>query len=326
MHAPLVGEGGVAHVGGAPVRGLVGALVDKVGELTQPLQVRRCLQLGPVLEHQGGDEARQVGVADALAVTPLGALQVARPGPQGCQRVGHGQVGVVVGVDADGGPRKGLHDALRGGMDLLGQPPAVGIGEDQRVGAARGRRLEGGERVRRVVGVAVEEMLGVVDHAPPRRAQEGHRLADHRQVLFQAHLQRLANVQPPRLAEDHHHRRLGGHEGLQRRILLYGTALATGGAEGRQARSPRQLAPLHGFEELGVARVRTRPTALDQVDPEAGQGLGDGQLVADGEADPLTLGTVAQGGVQQLDPRPRQLATIHNRCAPPSARAAPAPA
>src|SRR6188472_1350887 len=55
------------------------------------------------------------------------------------------------------------------------------------------------------------------------------------------------------------------------------------------------------LEEFGVLRVGAGPAALDEGHPEAVEPLGDAQLVVAAERDPLALGSVAQGGVVELD-------------------------
>ena len=64
--------------------------------------------------------------------------------------------------------------------------------------AARRQR----ERVVAVVGVAVEEVLGVVDHALARADEEGDRFGDHPQVLVAIDLDDLVEVQRPGLAHE----------------------------------------------------------------------------------------------------------------------------
>ena len=54
-------------------------------------------------------------------------------------------------------------------------------------------------------------------------------------------------------------------------------------------------------EELGVLGVRARPAALDVADAEVVELPGDGQLVGDGEVQPLLLRAVAQGRVVDVE-------------------------
>ena len=53
------------------------------------------------LQFQVGDDRCQVGIAAALAIAVHAALHVGGAGLHGGQGVGHGHVGIVVGVDAD---------------------------------------------------------------------------------------------------------------------------------------------------------------------------------------------------------------------------------
>src|SRR5207248_6451301 len=54
-------------------------------------------------------------------------------------------------------------------------------------------------------------------------------------------------------------------------------------------------------EELVVLGVGARPPALDVVDAQPVELLGDAQLVVDREGDALELAPVAKGGVEHLD-------------------------
>ena len=72
------------------------------------------------LEHQGGDQRHQVGIAAALAQAVQGALGLARTGPEGGQGVGHGVLGVVVGVDAQVAARDPFGHLGHDGLHLMG--------------------------------------------------------------------------------------------------------------------------------------------------------------------------------------------------------------
>jgi hypothetical protein len=54
-------------------------------------------------------------------------------------------------------------------------------------------------------------------------------------------------------------------------------------------------------EELGVARVRPGPAALDVADPELVELPGNRELVGDGEVQPLLLRAVAQRRVVDVE-------------------------
>jgi hypothetical protein len=115
------------------------------------------------LEFEVGDDGGQVGVAAALAVAVHAALHVRGAGFHRGHGVGHRQIRIVVRVDADD-----AIEALAHFGDDLRQPPgeraAVGVAQAQHVGAGLVRGFQRAQRVIRVGDVAVEEMLGVVDH------------------------------------------------------------------------------------------------------------------------------------------------------------------
>ena len=118
------------------------------------------------LEGQVGDHGAQVGVAAPLAQAVDRALDLAGPGPDRGQAVGHCAVGVVVGVDADRQraklPAHGLGDL----KDLVGQPAAVGVAQGQDVRPGIGRGLQDLHGVLRIGLVPIEEVLGVEDRPP----------------------------------------------------------------------------------------------------------------------------------------------------------------
>ena len=84
---------------------------------------------------------------------------------------------------------------------------------------ASGRGFERAQREIRVGDVAVEEMLGVVDHFAAVLLQPSHRLADQLEVLLFGDAQGAACVQVPALAEDGYGRRIGCDERLHVAIL-----------------------------------------------------------------------------------------------------------
>ena len=103
MQAALVGEGARADIGGAAVGRAVQALVEQARQMGQTLH--RAVGLRPVskpiLSTSFGIRRDQVGVAAALAQPVERALDLARAGAHGGQRVGDRVLGVVVGVDAE---------------------------------------------------------------------------------------------------------------------------------------------------------------------------------------------------------------------------------
>ena len=193
------------------------------------------------------------------------------------ERIGDGQVAIVVRVDAerhvDG---RGRFLGERG--DFLGHAAAVGVAhhDDHRPA------FDGGlDRFRGVVGVrlpAVEEVLGVVDHVAAHLAQVGDRLADHRQVFFERNAQHFGHVEIVRLADDRDDGRLRLDERLHAGVVGRLHALAARHAERAQ---PAVLQRLGGdaLKELGVLRIRERVAALDEVEAELIEPPGDEQLV-----------------------------------------------
>ncbi len=121
------------------------------------------------LQLQARDDRDEVRVAAALAVAVHRALDERRPLGDPRERVGHGALRVVVRVDAERGVRqRAPHDVHRRG-DLVRQRGAVGVAQGQVLGAGVQRRAQALDGVRRVVAVAVEEVLGVVDRRACRR-------------------------------------------------------------------------------------------------------------------------------------------------------------
>ena len=116
-----------------------------------------------------GITRRQVAVAGPLAVSVDRALHVRRAGLDGRQRVGDAEADVVVRVDADRGrerarARRRVISAISAGID----PPLVSHSTTMSAPAAFGGLPASPARTR-VVLVAVERVLGVVDDEPALR-------------------------------------------------------------------------------------------------------------------------------------------------------------
>ena len=166
----LVRERRRADVRLARGRREVGDLGDRVrdpgGVLEQPGREHLPVQL----ELEVGDDGDQVGVAGALAVAVDRALDVRRACVDGGQGVGDRAAGVVVAVDADA--RAGRLEYVEDDVgDPVGQHAAVGVAECDDLGARLGRGPQHLERVRPVLAVAVEEVLGVEEDRLALRAQ-----------------------------------------------------------------------------------------------------------------------------------------------------------
>ena len=115
------------------------------------------------LDAKIGDDRRQVGVAAALAETDVGALDVPRTVLDSRHAVRHRHTGIVVRMDADR-DREQAADLADDVGDLRWESAAIGVAQHEHIGAAIDRRLQRFHGVGRVVLVAVEEMLGVIDN------------------------------------------------------------------------------------------------------------------------------------------------------------------
>jgi hypothetical protein len=92
------------------------------------------------------DDAGEVAIAGAFAVTIDRALCVHGPGIERGEGVGHAHAAVVVGVDADAAIQ--FADGKFGdGGDFTRQTTAVGVAEDDEIGAGFFRGLPGGQGV-----------------------------------------------------------------------------------------------------------------------------------------------------------------------------------
>ena len=119
----------------------------------------------PHLQHEARDDRHEVRVAATLAEAVDRALHLTDALGDRRERVRHGALGVVVHVDAERRPHVRLDGPDH--LDELGrQRTAVGVAQDQPVGARRLGGLQGGQRVVAVGAEAVEEVLGVEDALP----------------------------------------------------------------------------------------------------------------------------------------------------------------
>ena len=251
------------------------------------------------LELQRRDDGAEVGVTAALAVAVHGALHLDGALLDGGQRVGHGALAVVVGMDAERVGDGCLHRPDHLG-DLPGQRAAVGVAEHQGLGAAAPRRPERLQGVGGIGPVPVEEVLGVVDHPTPLRPEVGQARLDEAQVLVERGAQHVGHVQRPGLSDDGANRGAGVQQGPDVGVVLGAAAHPARGAEGCDQRPlPGEIA--RPGEELGVLGVGARPPALDEGHAQLVEPAGDPQLVVAGERDALALRAVPQRGVVDLD-------------------------
>ena len=176
---------------------------------------------------------------------------------------------------------------------------AVGVAQ-RHVGGARARGgLQAAQRVGRVVGPAVEEVLGVVDDGLALAGEEGDRVLDHAQVLVAVDAHDLLEVQPPGLADERADGREGARQRAQRRVVRGRQVAPPRRPEGRHLAA--QPLALEQREQLGLLGVRGREAGLDHVHAEVVEQVRDAQLLAHGQRHPLPLHAVAQGGVVDDD-------------------------
>jgi hypothetical protein len=200
VQAGLVREGAGADVGLAAVGRHVGDLADGVrdpGGLAQPLRLE---QRHTLLDLQVGDDGEDVGVAGALAVAVDRPLHVGgarrRPRPSSWRRRTRCRCG-------SGCPR--AHPWSRGRRARRRRPgraaSPVGVAQRERPRRRTRPRPDALQGVGPVESVAVEEVLGVEEHPAALTAQEGHRVADHLEVLLEGGPQRQLDVAGMRLGD-----------------------------------------------------------------------------------------------------------------------------
>ena len=124
--------------------------------------------------------------------------------------------------------------------------------------------------------------------------------ANHGEVFLVAGLEDALDLVLAGLAHKGDAGSLGGDHALDVGVGLAGEAGAAGAAEGAHP----GLREGYVFEllEVGcVAGVGAGEAALDPLDAELVELLGDAHLIGDGEGDALHLGAVAEGGVVELN-------------------------
>src|SRR5262249_37330706 len=130
-----------------------------------------------------------------------------------------------------------------------GDGAAVGVAQAQDAGAGFVSGFQGAQRVVRIGGVAIEEVLGVVDDFLAVFAEIGYGVGDENEVLFQGNAERAMNVEVPRLPKNRDDRSAGVHQGKNVAVLLHGVLREPGGAERSQLRV-MELEVLGAREEI----------------------------------------------------------------------------
>ena len=281
MHAALVGERAVADVGLIVAHRQIRQLGDVARHRGQRLQILAADGGVAELQLQIRDDGHQVGVAAALAIAVDAALHVRASGFHRGDGIGHGDIAIVVRMDAEHAVealanfRNHFHDPMR-------QIAAVGVAQAQHVGAGFLRGFQRTQREIWVGVVAVEEVLGVVHHFAAVVFQVLYGFPDQQQILLFVDAQRAMDVQIPALAENRDRRGFRFEQRAHVGVLIHRVLGEARGAERGQP-GVLQLHILGALEELLVLGIGVGPPALNVIDTQLVQLLRDDQFVVDGE-------------------------------------------
>jgi hypothetical protein len=296
----LVREGVLADVRLAGVGLAVEQLVGEVRGLRQQAQLLVGDHAVAQLQLQIGDDRDEVRVAGALADAVHRALHLGRAGLDGHERVGDRAAAVVVAVDADRDARQRLAHIRHRTGDLAGQRGPVGVAQHDALGAGRGGRAQALDRVVAVLAQAVEEVLGVEDHALALPDEEGDGLRDHRQVLRARDAHDLLDMTDRGLADDRADGREAVGQHAQPAVLVRGDTAPARHAECGDRRVRERLV-LQAGEQLGLLGVRRGEARLDDVDAEVVEAVHEAHLLLGGERHAAPAHAVAQRRVVELD-------------------------
>ena len=95
-------------------------------------------------------------------------------------------------------------------MDSTREHSAIGVAQNSDLGACIGGDLKQRHAVLRVALVAVEEVLTVDEYPPTIGDEEADGVANHREVLVERGVQRVADVAHIALGDDRDDGSLGG--------------------------------------------------------------------------------------------------------------------
>ncbi len=148
-------------------------------------------------------------------------------------RIGHRDIAIVVGVDADRAIEP-LADFRHHFHDPVREVAAVGVAQAEHIGPPLFRGFERAQRELGIGVIAVEEVLGVVHHFAAVVLQMLYGFPDQLQILFFVDAERPMDVQIPALAENGHGRGLRIQQRPHVRILFHRVLGEARGAERRQ--------------------------------------------------------------------------------------------
>ena len=181
-----------------------------------------------------------------------------------------------------------------------GDGAAVGIAEAEDVGAGLMGGLQGAQGVIGIGGVAIEEVLGVVDDFLAVILDVADGFGDEDEVFFVGDAERAFDVKVPGLAEDGDDGSAGFDQGADVAVFVHGILGEAGAAEGGEL-GVVQVEFGGALEELLVLGVAAGPAALNVINTELVQLLGNDELVVHGERDGLALRAVPESGVEGMD-------------------------
>ena len=252
------------------------------------------------LQLQRRDDRDEIGVAAALAEAVERALDLARAGAHGGERIGHRLLGVVMGMDADMIAGDLLDHLADDRLDLVRQRAAIGVAQHHPARAGVIGGLGAGQRDSR--DWPCSRRRNARSRAAPRGPAAfaaAHAVADRGEIFLVAWSRaRRARDSPRTLATKQMASALASSSAASPGSFEAerpGRARHAEGGEG--ARSSLRLVG----EQLGVGRVGAGIAALDIVDAELVEHAGDRQLVVQREIDAVGLRAVAQRGVEQIE-------------------------
>ncbi|MMZ60517.1 hypothetical protein D1872_226160 [compost metagenome] len=277
MDAALVGEGRRPHIRLVDRHVNIGDFADVTRRIGQLLQLVLLQNLVAQLELEVGNDGAQIGVAAALAVTVHRSLDLFRAGPYRAKRIGHRQLAIVMGVNAQTGVCHASCQHADDVMHFMRHRSAVRVAHDEPIGPGCFRFGHDGKGVFGVVLVAVKEMLGVENNLKTLALQISDGVVDHRQVFFQRGLQRRVDVEVPRFADERGGLNSRFDHPLQIRVMLGQAVFSPCASESRDLCLKLQF--LYALEKLDVLVVAAGDAPFNIMDTQLIQLLGNLQLI-----------------------------------------------
>src|SRR3984893_9939952 len=202
-----------------------------------------------------------------------------------------------MGVDADVIAGNDLGHSADDFLDLVRQRAAIGVTQNDPTCAGVKSGLGAGERVFRIVLVAVEEMLAVNHHLAAGGLGGLDRFLDRGEIFLRLYLECDADMEGRAFADEADRVGFGRECRGKARIVGSRAARALGHAEGGELR----LEPARLGKERGVGRIGAVIAALDVIDAEIVEEAHDAELIGEREVDAVHLRAVAQRRVEEIE-------------------------